>query len=140
MDSALLLTFPPDDVFVKPSAKRAARGSGLLACCDFSHCCSRSATAFSVATFFWAKEHVVVAKKTRPSTHPGINRLISPPLAFSNFRGNGPNFAPFDTEPTTLSSIWPVGRSLHLEYLARPAQFADTGAIASTYLQGSDIG
>src|SRR5215831_17014578 len=64
--AVLSITLPSLSVSTNLSAKWRTIRSGLFVCCDLSHVCSRSATAFSVSP---ACDQAAVANKTATSEH-----------------------------------------------------------------------
>src|SRR5579864_643822 len=63
---ALSTTLPSLEVSTSLSASSGAIRSGLFVCCDWSHFCSRAATACSVSPVC---AQAALANKTKPSEH-----------------------------------------------------------------------
>src|ERR1700730_569035 len=67
--STLPVTFPSLPVFTNLSARIRTSTSGLFVFCDCNHCCSSSATAFSVPPVVWACDRAALPSESRPIKH-----------------------------------------------------------------------
>src|SRR5690242_6001238 len=80
--SALPIVLPSLVVSMKRSAKSGSIRSGLLVCCALSHCCSKAATAFSVAAVPLFCGQAGMVSSSKPKIHHTELFIVSAPFSF----------------------------------------------------------
>src|SRR5215467_5827483 len=98
--AVLSITLPSLSVSTNLSARWRTIRSGLFVCCDLSHICSRSATAFSVSP---ACDQAAMANKTVPSEHHiKLLFIVDSPFVWDSGR-NYLDAVPLDTRLPEMS-------------------------------------